>query len=351
MKKYNIAIIGATGNVGHETLNILAERKFPVDKLYAIASSDSLGKEVSFGEQVLKISNIENLNLKEVDIAFFSAGSDISKRYIPEAVNSGCIVIDKSSFFRLDSNVPLIVPEANLQELNSYVLRKKSLLSATTGNNQGYIVANPNCCTIPLVVVLKPLDNAATIKRIIISTYQSTSGAGRAGMDELYKQTKAKYVFEDLPPMVFPKQIAFNIFPQIGGFNEDGTTAEESKIALELEKIIGLHVKASVTCVRVPVFVGHCMSVNIEFEKTIDAEEAREILGEADGITILSHLNEKKYATPIDVIGEDFVYVSRIRDDKSLPNSINLWIAADNLRKGAALNAVQIAEELIKHHV
>lgn len=333
-KKYNIAVIGATGNVGRETLNILAERDFPIGEIYAVASNESRGAEISFGDRVLKVVTLEGLDFSKINIAFFAASSDISKEYAPKAASKGCIVIDKSSFFRLDADVPLIVPEANLGSLKDYTLRN--------------IISSPNCCTIPLAVVLKPLDNEAKIKRIVISTYQSVSGAGKTGMDELYDQTKSKYVFNDMAPRIFPKQIAFNLFPHIGDFNHDGSTSEESKIAMELEKIIGLHAKASVTCVRVPVFVGHAMSVNIEFSGKMEAEDADEILQEADGITVISTQNEAKYASPIDVVGEDNVYVSRVRKDDSLANTINLWITADNLRKGAALNSVQIAEELVK---
>ncbi|WP_253307559.1 MULTISPECIES: aspartate-semialdehyde dehydrogenase [unclassified Rickettsia] len=335
--KYNVAIIGATGNVGRETLSILAERSFPINKLYVVASNNSMNTEISFGDDIVKTISLNNLDFGDVDIAFFCAGSDISKEYIPKAVAQNCIVIDKSSFFRLDAEVPLIVPEANLSKLKDYSVKN--------------IVANPNCCTIPLAVVLKPLDNEAKIKRIIISTYQSVSGAGKAGMDELYNQTKSKYTFGGVDAKTFPKQIAFNLFPYIGHFNEDGYTSEESKIALELKKIIGNHISTSVTCVRVPVFVAHSMAVNIEFNSKMDAFEAEEILKEADGIITISTLNETPYISPIEVVGEDLVYVSRIRNDNTQANTINLWVTCDNLRKGAALNGVQIAEELIKNYL
>ena len=337
MKKYNVAVVGATGNVGGETLNTLAERRFPTNNIYALASSNSIGKEVSYGDDVLKVRNIDDFDFSLVDIAFFSAGSAVSKQYISQATKKGCIVIDKSSLHRLDTNVPLIVPEANLQDLKDY--------------NKANIIANPNCCVILLSVALKPLDNAAKIKRLVISTYQSTSGAGKAGMDELYTQTKSKYVFEDLEPSVFPKQIAFNLFPHIGDVNEDLSTSEEAKIDLELKKIIGSHIKNSITCVRVPVFVGHSMSVNIQFENEVDIEELSEILSEADGVTVISHDNEQQFTSPVEIVGEEHVFVSRIRKDLSCANSVNLWITGDNLRKGAALNAVQIAEELIKYYL
>lgn len=334
-KKYNIAVIGATGNVGRETLEILFERSLPINNIYAIASSESNGKEVNFGDGTIKISDIDSVDFSKIDIAFFSAGSEISKKYIPMVTKQGCVVIDKSSFFRLDPDVPLIVPEANLASLKDYTIKN--------------IIANPNCCTVPIATALKPLDNAVKIKRLVISTYQSTSGAGKKGMEELYEQTKAKYVFKDIEPKVFPHQIAFNLFPHIGSFNKDGSTSEESKIALELEKIIGTHAKASVTCVRVPVFVGHAISVNVEFSGAINAEEVKEILKESDSIEVNCHLDPIQYVTPKDVVGTDMVYVSRIRQDHSQKNTINLWITADNLRKGAALNAVHIAEELIKY--
>lgn len=333
MKKYNVVVIGATGNVGREVLNSLSQRNFPINKILAVASPESVGKSVSFGDDTIKIHQITDLDFANLDFAFFCAGSKISKQYAKIASSKGCTVIDKSSFFRLDDDVPLIVPEANISALKNFKL--------------GGIIANPNCCTIPLAVALKPLDNAAKIKRIVISTYQSVSGAGKDAMDELYRQTKSKFVFENLPPQVFPTQIAFNLFPHIGDFQEDGSTDEESKIENELKKIINNSIKVSVTCVRVPVFVSHSMSVNVEFENSMDAKEAEEILSELDGIITYSCDNEIQYATPVDVVEDDNVYVSRIRNDRSCPNTINMWITTDNLRKGAALNAVQIAEELI----
>lgn len=337
-KKYNIAVIGATGNVGRETLNILAERNFPINKIHAIASNNSIGRQVSYGEKILQISGLDNLDFEELDIAFFSAGSNISKEFVPKATTKNCIVIDKSSYFRLDDQVPLIVPEANLSTIKDF--RTKNIL------------ANPNCIAIPLAVALKPLDNEITIKRVVISTYQSVSGAGKAGMDELYDQTKSKYIFEEKSPKIFPKQIAFNLFPHIGDLNKDGYTSEESKIALELEKIMGNHFKTSVTSVRVPVFVGHSISVNIEFGSKVNANDVQEILQDADGIITVSHANKDlAYISPTEVVGEDAVYVSRIRDDLSTENAVNLWITCDNLRKGAALNSVQIAEELIKTYL
>lgn len=336
-KKYNIAVIGASGNVGREVLNSLDQRKFPVNKVVVAASSGSIGKSVSFGEQTLKIEAIDTIDFAELDFAFFCAGSKVSEMYAKEASSKGCIVIDKSSLFRLDDSIPLIVPEANIGALKQ----------ARDKNKNGMIIANPNCCTIPLAVALKPLDNAAKIKRVVISTYQSTSGAGKKGMDELYLQTKAKFIFENIPSKIFPTQIAFNLFPHIGDFRDDGRTSEEYKIEHELKKIIGDHIKVSVTCVRVPIFVSHSMSVNVEFEKELSASEAEELLDEQDGIIVYSCDNEVKYASPVDAVGQDEVYVSRIRNDHSCLKSLNMWVVTDNLRKGAALNAVQIAEEFV----
>jgi aspartate-semialdehyde dehydrogenase len=331
-KKYVVAVIGATGNVGREVLNSLSSRNFPAKEIIAAASSNSVGKEVSFGDRTLKVMQMSELYFNKIDIAFFCAGSAVSEKYAQEAVKNGCTVIDKSSFYRLDKKVPLVVPEANINSLKDF---------------KSGIISSPNCCTIPLAVALKPLDNAAKIKRLVISTYQSVSGAGKAAMDELYNQTKAKFIFEQLNPKVFPEQIAFNLFPHVGDFREDGYSEEEYKIEEELKKIIGEQVNPTVTCVRVPVFVSHSMSVNVEFKKNFNAQEAEEILEDADGVITYNIENEMKYATPIDTVENDEVFVSRIRDDKSRKNSLNLWICSDNLRKGAALNVVQIAEEII----
>jgi len=336
-KKYNIAVIGATGNVGRETLQILAERSFPVGDVYGVASESSIGTEVSFGDEVIKITSLDSLDFSKIDIAFFSAGSEISKKYAQKATDKGCIVIDKSSFFRQNPNVPLIIPEVNLFKLKEHKLKK--------------IISNPNCCTIPIAIILKPLDDVAQIKRVVISTYQSTSGAGKKAMDELYSQTKARYVFGDPVVSVFPKPIAFNLLPQIGDFNEDGSTTEESKIAFELQKIMGSHIKCSVTCVRVPIFVTHSMSINIEFENSINAVAAEKVLTKLKHVSVLSGKSKEKYLTPIEIAGEDTVHVSRIRDDNSVKNAINLWVTADNLRKGAATNAIQIAEAVIKEYL
>jgi aspartate-semialdehyde dehydrogenase len=332
-KKYKVAVVGATGNVGREILKYLHERSFPIAEITATASKNSVGKKVSFGDDTIDVKQMEDLDFSKIDIAFFCAGSGVSKKYAKEASSKGCIVIDKASHFRMDKDVPLVIPEVNVKELKDF---------------KSGIIASPNCCVIPLAVALKPLDNAAKIKRLIISTYQSVSGAGKEAMDELYLQTKAKFIFETIKPKAFPTQIAFNLFPHIGEFRDDAYTDEEYKISQELEKIMGKHIKSSVTCVRVPIFVSHSMSVNVEFENKLDAKEAVEILNEADGVIVHDLGNEMKYSTPIDAVESDDVYVARIRDDKSAKNCINMWICTDNLRKGAALNAVQIAEEIIK---
>lgn len=333
IKKYNVAVIGATGNVGREVLNILADKKFPIDKITAFASAESVGRSVSFGDKEVRVEVLDkNTDFSKINIAFFCAGSGVAKEYAQKAAASGCIVIDKSSFFRLKDDVPLIVPEANIKKLDKFA---------------GKIISNPNCCVIPLAVALKPLDNAAKIKRLVISTYQSVSGAGKEAMDELYEQTKSKFVFGDTKKEVFKDQIAFNLFPKIGEFLPSGESDEEYKIKEELKKIIGDHISVSVTCVRVPVFVSHSMSVNVEFEKTLDAHEAEEILREEESIILHNIENEYQYATPIDVVEREEVFVSRIRNDDSAKNSLNMWVCCDNLRKGAALNAVQIAEALL----
>lgn len=348
--EYNVAVIGATGNVGSMVMDYLHDRSFSVKTIQAFASSRSAGKPVHFGDDnIIDVRDIKEINFKDIDIVFFCAGSEIAKKYAREAASNNCIVIDKSSYFRLDDEVPLIVPESNIKALGDAIDKIKDS-NSENGPSQlpGIIISNPNCCAIPLSVALKPLDNAAKIKRLVISTYQSASGAGKAAMDELYNQTKAKYIFEDIAPDVFPTQIAFNLFPHIGDFMEDGLTDEEYKIEQELSKIIGNHIGVTVTCVRVPVFVSHSMSVNVEFEDSLTPEEAYEILSETDGVLVNSHENEEKYVTPVDATDSEEVFISRIREDKSRPSTLNLWVAADNLRKGAALNALQIAEEAIK---
>ncbi len=331
---YKIAIVGVTGNVGREILNVLHERKFPVDELYALASRRSVGKEVSFGNKTIKCRDLETFDFRGVDICLMSAGSTVSKEYAPRIGAQGCVVIDNSSCWRYDQDVPLIVPEVNAHAL--------------AGFNKKNIIANPNCSTAQLVVALKPLHDAATITRVVVSTYQSVSGAGKDAMDELWSQTKGKYVpGQEVEPKKFPKQIAFNCIPHIDVFMEDGFTKEEWKMLAETKKILDPKIKLTATCVRVPVFVGHSESVNIEFAKPISADEAREILRHAPGISVLDKREPGGYITPIEAAGEFDTFVSRIREDATVPNGLTMWIVSDNLLKGAALNAVQIAEALI----
>ena len=331
---YKVAIVGATGNVGREMLEILADRQFPVSEVVPLASSRSIGTEVSFGDKVLKCKHLDTYDFSDTDICLMSAGGTISKEWSPKIGAQGCVVIDNSSAWRYDSDVPLIVPEVNAD--------------AAAGFKKKNIIANPNCSTAQLVVALKPLHDAATIKRVVVSTYQSVSGAGKEGMDELWQQTKSKYVpGTDVVPKKFAKQIAFNCIPQIDVFMEDGYTKEEWKMLAETKKILDPKIKVSATCVRVPVFVGHSESLNIEFANPISADEAREILRSAPGIAVVDKREPGGYATPIEAAGEFDTYVSRIREDTTVENGLALWIVSDNLLKGAALNTIQIAEEMI----
>ena len=332
---YKIAVVGATGNVGREMLNVLAERKFPADEVYAIASRRSLGAEVSYGDRTLKCQDLEQFDLSKADFCLMSAGSTISKEWSPRITAKGCIVIDNSSAWRYDQDVPLIVPEVNADAIAGYT--KKN------------IIANPNCSTAQLVVVLKPLHDAAGIKRVIVSTYQSVSGAGKDAMDELWNQTKSKYVpGKACKPKKFTREIAFNCIPHIDVFMEDGYTKEEWKMLAETKKILDPRIKLTATCVRVPVFVGHSESVNIELERPLSADAAREILRQAPGIMVVDKPEDDGYVTPIEAAGEFATYVSRIREDATVENGLTLWIVADNLLKGAALNTVQIAETIIE---
>ena len=329
---YRIAVVGATGNVGREMMNIIEEVNFPVDKIHAIASRKSIGIEVSFGAQILKCEDIETFDFSTVDVVLMSVSGSFSKIWSPKIGAAGPIVIDNSSAWRMDPDVPLIVPEVNPDDV-SFAHRKN-------------IIANPNCSTAQLVVALKPLHDAAKIKRVVVSTYQSVSGAGKEGMDELWGQTKGIFVLGPSEPKKFPKQIAFNVIPFIGAFNDDGYTDEEAKMWNETHKMIDPAIKLTVTCVRVPVMVGHSEAVNIEFEKPLDEDDAREILREAPGIVVVDKREPTGYITPKEAQGEFPVYVSRIRNDHTVKYGLNLWVVADNLRKGAALNAVQIAELL-----
>ena len=332
---YKVAVVGATGNVGREMMNVLTERKFPASEVYALASRRSVGTEVSFGDKRLKCQDLENFDFSKADFCLMSAGSAVSKEWSPRIGVKGCVVIDNSSCWRYDQDVPLIVPEVNAHAIKGYT--KKN------------IIANPNCSTAQMVVALKPLHDAATITRIVVSTYQSVSGAGKEAMDELWQQTKSKYVpGTDVEPKKFPKQIAFNCIPHIDVFMEDGYTKEEWKMLAETKKIMDPKIRVTATCVRVPVFVGHSESVNVEFEKPISAEQARAILRKAPGIAVIDKREPGGYATPVEAAGEYDTYVSRIREDATVENGLALWIVSDNLLKGAALNAVQIAEEMIK---
>jgi len=330
---YKVVVAGATGNVGREMLNILAEREFPVDEIAALASRKSLGTEVSFGDRTLKTKDLDTFDFTGWDIALFAIGSEATKIYAPRAASQGCVVIDNSSLYRYDPQVPLVVPEVNADAVMGYKAKN--------------IIANPNCSTAQLVVALKPLHDRARIKRVVVSTYQSVSGAGKEGMDELWDQTKSIYNPTDSqPPRKFQKQIAFNIIPQIDVFMEDGQTKEEWKMMVETKKILDPAIKVTATCVRVPVFVGHSEAVNIEFEEFLDEDEARDILREAPGCLVVDKREPGGYITPIECVGDYATYISRIRQDQTIDNGLNLWIVSDNLRKGAALNAVQIAEVL-----
>jgi len=330
---YKLAVVGATGNVGREMLNILAEREFPVDEIAALASRRSLGTEVSFGEQTLKTQDLEAFDFTGWDIALFAIGSDATKTYAPKAAKAGCVVIDNSSLYRYDPDVPLVVPEVNAEAVEGYA--KKN------------IIANPNCSTAQMVVALKPLHDRATIRRVVVSTYQSVSGAGKEGMDELWDQTKAIYnPTEEIEPKKFQKQIAFNVIPHIDTFMEDGSTKEEWKMVAETKKIVDSAIKVTATCVRVPVFVGHAEAINLEFEEHLDEDEARDILRAAPGLMVVDKREDGGYVTPVECVGDFATFISRIRQDSTIDNGLNLWCVSDNLRKGAALNAVQIAETL-----
>ncbi len=334
---YKVAVVGATGNVGREILQILHERKFPAREVVALASRSSLGKEVSFGDvDILKVQALDDYDFSDTDIALSSAGSSVSKIFAPKAAAAGCVVIDNTSHFRMEPNIPLVVPEVNSDALKDF--RKSN------------IIANPNCSTIQMVVALKPLHDAAIIKRVVVATYQSVSGAGKDAMDELYEQTKALYVNAHKEPKKFTKRIAFNVIPHIDVFMDDGSTKEEWKMVNETKKIMGANIEVAATCVRVPVFVSHSEALNIEFEKPITADEARSILEEAEGVVLMDERRDGGYPTPIETTGEDGVYVSRLRVDPTVKHGLAMWVVSDNLRKGAALNAVQIAEELIANH-
>ncbi len=336
---YRVAVVGATGNVGREIMAVLAEREFPIEEVAAVASSRSHGSEVEFGEsgRMLKCRNIEHFGWDGWDIALFAAGSAVAKEYAPKAAAAGCVVIDNSSLYRMDPDVPLIVPEVNPEAIDGY--RKRN------------IIANPNCSTAQMVVALKPLHDAATIRRVVVSTYQSVSGAGKAGMDELFEQSRAIFVGDKPEPATFTKQIAFNVIPHIDVFLDDGSTKEEWKMVAETKKILDPKVKVSATCVRVPVFVGHSEAIHLELERELSAKDAQDILREAPGIMLIDKREDGGYVTPVECAGDSATYVSRVREDPTVDNGLILWCVSDNLRKGAALNAVQIAELLGREHL
>ena len=334
---YKVAVIGATGNVGREMLNILAEREFPADEVSAIASRRSMGREVSFGDGRLKCQDLEQFDFRGVDFALMSAGSAVAKEWAPKIGAQGCVVIDNSSCWRMDPDVPLIVPEVNAD--------------AVVGFTKKNFVANPNCSTAQLVVVLKPLHDRAKIKRVVVATYQSVSGAGKEAMDELWDQTKGIFVTNPPEPKAFTKQIAFNVIPHIDVFMEDGQTKEEWKMMAETKKILDPKIKLTATCVRVPVFVGHSEAVNVEFEDPITAADARRILREAPGVLVVDKREPGGYVTPVECVGDYATYVSRIREDQTVDNGLSFWVVSDNLRKGAALNTVQIAELIINRNL
>ena len=332
---YRVAVVGATGNVGREMMQVLAERGFPCDEVAAVASSRSQGTEVEFGDtgKMLKCKNIDHFDWAGWDIALFSAGSGPAKEYAPKAAAAGCVVIDNSSLYRMDPDVPLIVPEVNPE--------------AIVGYSKKNIIANPNCSTAQLVVALKPLHDRAKIKRVVVSTYQSVSGAGKDAMDELFNQTRAVFVADPIESKKFPKRIAFNVIPHIDEFMEDGYTKEEWKVLAETKKMLDPKIKVTCTAVRVPVFIGHSESVNIEFENEITADEARDILRDAPGCLVVDKHEPGGYVTPYESAGDDATYISRIREDATVENGLNIWVVSDNLRKGAALNTIQIAELLV----
>jgi aspartate-semialdehyde dehydrogenase len=341
MMGYRIAVVGATGNVGREMLEIVAQRNFPADEIVALASERSAGKEVTFGEdeRALKVENLADFDFKGIDIVLSSPGAKVSAVHSPRATAAGAVVIDNTSYFRMDPDVPLVIPEVNAGAIAGY--KKKG------------IIANPNCSTIQMVVALKPLHDLARIKRVVVATYQSTSGAGKEAMDELFNQTRGVYANEPAHQhrKKFTKQIAFNVIPHIDVFMEDGSTKEEWKMVAETKKILDSNIQVTATCVRVPTFIGHAEAVNVEFERPIGEDEARAALKRAPGVVIVDHRADEGYVTPVECAGEDAVYVSRIRKDPTVKNGLNLWVVSDNLRKGAALNAVQIAEELIRAYM
>ena len=334
---YKIAVAGATGAVGYELLNILAERDFPADRVVALASAKSKGREVSWGDETLVVEDLAAYDFSDTDLALFSPGGKVSAVHAPRAAAAGCVVIDNTSHFRMDKDVPLVIPEVNPDALAGYKARN--------------IIANPNCSTMQMLVAIKPLHDLATIERIVVATYQAVSGAGRSAMDELWNQTKGMYVNDDPTIDNFTKRIAFNVIPHIDVFMDDGSTREEWKMAQETKKILDSDIEVMATCVRVPVFVGHAEAVHLEFERPISVKAARRALSRAPGVVVVDKRDDGGYITPMECTGDDAVYVSRIRIDPTVNNGLALWVVSDNLRKGAALNAVQIAEQLVAYHL
>ena len=339
-QKYNIAVAGATGAVGNEIIQILDQRDFPIDNLYLLASSRSKGKKIEFKDREIIVEDLAEFDFSKTHIGLFSPGGEVSAEFAPKAAKAGCIVIDNTSHFRMNKDVPLIVPEVNAKDLEEFFLDK----------NKSNIISNPNCSTIQMVVALKPLHEKSIINRIVVSTYQAVSGAGKTGMDELFNQTQNIYGNQEIKKDKFTKQIAFNAIPHIGSFLENGNTEEEQKMIDETKKILDEGIKVSATCVRTAVFIGHSESINIEFDSPLDEKKAHEILLKSAGISVIDHRKDEGYVTPVEIAGEDKVYVSRIRNDNSVDNGLNIWVVSDNLRKGAALNAVQIAELLINKY-
>ena len=338
-QKYNIAVVGATGAVGNEMIQILEQRNFPIDNLYLLASSKSKGKKIEFKEQEIVVENLAEFDFSKAHIGLFSPGGKISAEYAPKAAKAGCIVIDNTSHFRMQKNIPLIVPEVNGNVLEEFF----------KDSGRTNIISNPNCSTIQMVVILKPLHDKSIINRVVVSTYQAVSGAGKTGMDELFNQTQNIYSNHEVKKEKFTKQIAFNAIPHIGAFLKNGNTEEEQKMIDETMKILDEGIKVSATCVRTAVFIGHSEAINIEFDSPINEKEAHEILSKSEGVSVIDHRKDAGYVTPVEIAGEDKVYVSRIRKDDSIDNGISLWVVSDNLRKGAALNAIQIAELLISN--
>jgi aspartate-semialdehyde dehydrogenase len=335
---YRVAVVGATGNVGREMLNVLWQRQFPADEVIPLASRDSAGKEISYGDgPVLRVKALDSFDFTGTDIGLFSPGAAVSKVHAPRAAAAGCVVIDNSSHFRMDTDVPLVVPEVNR--------------GALAGFRQRHIVSNPNCSTIQMVLALKPLHKVARIKRVVVATYQSTSGKGKAAMDELFDQTRALYMHENREPKIFTKRIAFNAIPHIDVFMPDGATREEWKMVNETRKILDSLIAVAATCVRIPTFIGHAEAVNVEFHDPIGEAEARDALRRAPGIEVVDERRDGGYITPAECAGEDATFVSRLRKDPTVPHGLQLWVVSDNLRKGAALNAVQIAEDLVQNHL